>query len=453
MTAEAGPPRGGVWPRISIVTPSLNQGAFIERTIRSVLEQGYPDLEHIVVDGLSTDGTAETLARHPHLIVIREADGGQGEAINKGFARASGAILGFLNADDTLEPGTLFDVARRLDAGAGRHVVMGRCRFIDADDRFTGIEHPSAFAGHERVLAIWRGHWLPQPAIFWTRAAWERAGPLDAGEHLVLDYDLFCRMSRHFAFEPVDRVYANYRLHEASKTVGADDATRLERSIRVSRRYWGPWWSALRWRLTLSLLVHRIDRAGRGCRLLRRADAAWRAGARGRALGLGLAGAALAPDVAFFAMLYPPLRRRLGEAVKALIRRRAAVGGGGEPPSPQTLAHMANTGVWHDGWAGPRLILAASPSGGGWRLRGRADLAFLTGPLRLTARVMDGPPLERVLETDGDFEIELPGGGPAGPGGVVIEVTADRFFVPHRFRANHDHRALSWRFTGLEPRP
>jgi len=458
--------RPGGWPRISIVTPSLNQGAFIERTIRSVLDQDYPNLEHIVVDGLSSDDTPAILARFGHLIVIREADRGQSDAINKGFARASGDILAFLNADDTLEPGALASVAHEIDAASGRHVVMGRCRFIDENDRFLGIEHPSAFIDHERVLAIWLGHWLPQPAIFWTRAAWERTGPLDVNEQLVLDYEFFCRMSRHFALHPVARVYANFRLHPASKSAAHDDRTRLERSIAASRRHWGPWWSLMRWRLMLSLLRYRIDRVGRGRALLRRAAAAREAGNWPRAALLGIAGVALVPGIAFYVAIYPPFRARAAAYAKALIARRlerAAAAAGvqiGRPedlaraPSPQTLAYMANTAAWKDGWAGPRLVLVADPPAGAeaLRLSGEADLAWFPGPLTLTIRVDGGITRELPITADGPFAVDLPL-PQRGTAPVVIEVIADRWYVPHWFRRNRDFRPLAWRYRGLTPLP
>ena len=137
-----------------MVTPSFNQGAFLERTIASVEAQDYPDLEHIVVDGMSTDDTPDVLARHPRLVVIREPDKGQADAINKGLARAAGSVLCVLNSDDTFAPGALRRVAAEIDPARGRHVVLGRCRFVDEADRFLGFEHPSGFESHRRVLEI-----------------------------------------------------------------------------------------------------------------------------------------------------------------------------------------------------------------------------------------------------------------------------------------------------------
>src|SRR5258708_2359171 len=142
-------------PRISIVTSSFNQGRFISRTIESVRAQNYPNVEHIIVDGLSTDNTADVLTRYPHLRVIREPDRGQADAINKGFRKASGTILGFLNSDDVLLPGALQRVAAEIDPARGRHIVVGRCLYIDVDDAPTGFEHPSSYHGHQRVLQAW----------------------------------------------------------------------------------------------------------------------------------------------------------------------------------------------------------------------------------------------------------------------------------------------------------
>ena len=166
-------------PRISIVTPSYNQARYIGLSIESVMAQAYPDVEHIVIDGGSADGTLEVLARYPHLRVVSERDRGHADAVNKGFRLASGRIWAFLNSDDTLVPGALRRVAEEIDPASGRHIVMGRCRFVDELGRPTGIEHPSHFQSHRRVLEVWKGHTIPQPAVFWTPEVWARCGPMD----------------------------------------------------------------------------------------------------------------------------------------------------------------------------------------------------------------------------------------------------------------------------------
>src|SRR5512138_2934462 len=131
-------------PRISIITPSFNQGIFIEATIRSVLDQGYPELEHIIVDGGSTDNTPAILARYPHLKVISEPDRGQADAVNKGLRLATGEIIGWLNSDDTYYHGALAEAARIIDPAKGVSIAMGRCAYIDEEGSPTGAEHPCA---------------------------------------------------------------------------------------------------------------------------------------------------------------------------------------------------------------------------------------------------------------------------------------------------------------------
>src|SRR5438309_5772154 len=121
-------------PLVSVVTPSLNQGAYIEETIRSVLDQDYPRIEHIVVDGGSTDGTLEILRRYPHLTWVSEPDGGQADAVNKGFRLAEGEIFGWLNADDLYLPGTISAaVAVLRETGCG--LVHGGWRQIDEEGK------------------------------------------------------------------------------------------------------------------------------------------------------------------------------------------------------------------------------------------------------------------------------------------------------------------------------
>jgi glycosyltransferase involved in cell wall biosynthesis len=431
-------------PRISIVTSSYNQARFIARTIESVLAQDYPDVEHIVVDGMSTDGTADVLAAFPHLTVIREPDRGQADAINKGFRAATGQILGFLNSDDTLEPGALRSVADAIEPEVGRHIVMGRCRFIDEDDRFLGVEHPSAFESHRRVLEIWKGHCVPQPSTFWTREVWDACGPLHVDEPLMLDYDLFCRFSRRHVFHHIDQVLANYRMHTQSKTRAVTDEQRLDAAIVVSRRYWGSPLGWQYWQIAASYAAFRVNRRVRGARLMRSGRDDWGVGQRLRGAGRLAAGALLAPDVLSDVVVLPVLKPALSKLVRRPLARSRIV-------LPHTQAWFGLTKLHDDGWAGPALVmeLEIETPHAALTLSGTTDLGKLRGPLDLELSV-DGRSLghQRILSRN-EFSIVWPLAGlPAGR--HQFRIAASRFMVPHDHFGNQDFRPLSYRVTRLE---
>jgi len=262
-------------PRITIITPSFNQGRYIEATIRSVLDQGYPELEHIVIDGGSTDDTLEILGRYPHLTVISEPDRGQADAVNKGLRLASGEIIGWLNSDDTYYPGALADAAETIDPAGGVFIAMGRCAYIDEEGRPTGAEHPSAFASHQRVVEIWKGYTIPNPAVFFHRTVYETCGGLDESLYFALDYDLFCRYTARFPITVVDRLWATYRLHRSAKTSEQSQGELLEKSLEVSRRYWGEAGSISWWRYRLSFWLYGGPLGIAALKRLNRAERAW----------------------------------------------------------------------------------------------------------------------------------------------------------------------------------
>jgi glycosyltransferase involved in cell wall biosynthesis len=426
-----------------VVTPSLNQGRFLERTIRSVAGQDYPDLEHIVVDGMSTDATADILGRHPHLRVIREPDRGHADALNKGLRAATGAVLGVLNSDDTLAPGALHRVAAEIDPARGRHVVVGRCRFVDEADRFLGVEHPSGFLSHRRVLEIWKGHTLPQPAIFWTREAGDRGGPFDDAVGPLLDYDFFCRLSREYDFHFVNQVLAHYRLHGASQTASMTDRERLERAIPVSRRYWGPRRRALYWQMLASLVAFRVDRRRRAVGLLHTGREAWRRGRVLPAITRLTAGASLAPDVLADVIVLPLLRNW----TRAMVPARLL-----QPPSdPQTLAWRDFEGVHADGWVGPVLVQAIDvpTTPAHVRLHGVPWSAHYQPGLTL-AFFVDGRLLARRETGDGSsFDLAVPLTGVTSAR-HELRIQANVTVVPDRHLGNHDHRPLAFRLERLD---
>ncbi len=214
------------WPRISIVTPSYNQGHFIEETILSILNQNYPNLQYIVVDGNSTDDTKDVLERYrdriDHLII--EPDDGQTQAINKGFRLADGEIIAWLNSDDMYAPGTLHQVALHWLASRA-DVLAGICA-EHRDHAFAVINKPSATnrdfntAQLARIFPHWfSGMYFFQPEVFFTKAILEKAGLLDESLHYAMDYDLWMRFAQAGAqLEVIDWPFAFFRLHDAQKT-------------------------------------------------------------------------------------------------------------------------------------------------------------------------------------------------------------------------------------------
>jgi glycosyltransferase involved in cell wall biosynthesis len=295
-------------PSISIITPSFNQGAYIEATILSVLGQDYPDLEHIIIDGGSTDSTLEILARYPHLKVISEPDNGQAEAVNKGLRLAKGEIIGWLNSDDTYYPGVLAGAAGTIDPARGIYIAMGRCAYINESGDPTGTEHPSAFVSHKRIVEIWKGYTIPNPAVFFHRRVYEECGGLDESLYLSLDYDLFCRYTARFAITVVDRLWATYRLHPSAKSSEQSQGELLEKSMAVSRRYWGEAGSVSWWRYQLSFWSYGGSLGIVSLKRLNRAERFWQEGDwAGFAVNF-VASALLFPPTLFRALILPRLK-------------------------------------------------------------------------------------------------------------------------------------------------
>ncbi len=220
-------PDGRPWPMISIVTPSFNQGRYIEQTILSIANQGYPNVEHIVIDGGSTDETLEVIERHRHRLthLVSEPDNGQGSAINKGFNLATGEILTWLNSDDMLAPGALAAVALGFHAEEA-DIIAGVCQIHSEGEL---IEQHLACCENEPLplddLLDLDGCWLAgqffyQPEVMFSRAIWERAGGrVDESLHYSMDYELWLRFAEHGArLAVIGRPVAIFRVHEKQKT-------------------------------------------------------------------------------------------------------------------------------------------------------------------------------------------------------------------------------------------
>jgi glycosyltransferase involved in cell wall biosynthesis len=221
-------------PLVTIVTPSLDQASFLESAIASVRDQDYPRLEHIVVDGGSTDGSLEIIKRHPELRWVSEADRGQADAVNKGFAMARGEIFGWLNADDLYLPGAVTAAVEALSAtGAG--LVYGGWLQIDEGGAVLR-DVPARVWDHGTLRA--GQNTIAQPAAFFTREAFEAVGGLDARYHYAMDYDLWLKIAARFEVRALERTLAAFRYHGDSKTVSEADRFWPE-TRRISRRHGG----------------------------------------------------------------------------------------------------------------------------------------------------------------------------------------------------------------------
>lgn len=202
--------------RVSIITPSYNQAAYLEQTIRSVLAQDYPDIQYLIADGGSTDGSVEIIRAHAPRLAwwVSEPDRGQADAINKGFAHATGDILAWLNSDDVYAPGAVAHAVRTFETHPRAGLVYGRGVSITPNGRPL---NDLAFA-HWTVDDLAAFNILTQPAVFIRRAAWEHGG-LDPSYHLLLDHHLWLRIASRFEMIGVPAVWAFARHHPAAKNV------------------------------------------------------------------------------------------------------------------------------------------------------------------------------------------------------------------------------------------
>ena len=209
-------------PKISVITPSFNQGNFIERTILSVIGQDYPNLEYIVVDGGSTDSTLEVLRKYEaRLRWISEKDKGQSDAINKGIRMASGDIIAYLNSDDVYEKGALKKAAGFFAANPSAMWVCGRCRIIDVFDK----EARAAITRYKNFLLkrydyniLLITNFISQPATFLRMEAVREFGPFDVTLHRVMDYAYWVKVGGKYRPGIIDDYLAGFRVHGASKT-------------------------------------------------------------------------------------------------------------------------------------------------------------------------------------------------------------------------------------------
>ena len=226
-------------PLVSIVTPSFNQGRYVRETIESIRSQDYPRVEHIVVDGGSTDETLAVLAEYDHLRWVSEPDRGQSHALNKGFAMARGEIFAWLNSDDYYLPGAVSRAVEVLQS-SGSALVYGGVRALQ-QGRPT-FDQPAAPFDLSVLLAT--GNRIGQPAAFFTRASFEAVDGIDESLRYAMDYDLWAKLGARFDVTHIDDVLAVVRFHEDCKSI-REQALIWPEMVRVSRRHGGAVWSKL----------------------------------------------------------------------------------------------------------------------------------------------------------------------------------------------------------------
>lgn len=230
-------PPGLSWPKISIVTPSFNQGVYLEKTIRSVLLQGYPNLEYLIIDGGSSDQSVDVIRKYESWVDfwVSEEDRGQSHAINKGLEKSSGELMGWLNSDDYYLPGALFKVAMAYLEDPSVGAIYGQGHIVDGSG---AIEYTPKLAcvTRESLFGWCFGNDFMQPSCLFTRKAWETSGPIDESLNFALDVEYWIRIAGKFKFKAIEDVLSISLSHPLAKTTSMRDRSHAELAV-VCMRY------------------------------------------------------------------------------------------------------------------------------------------------------------------------------------------------------------------------
>ena len=240
--------------KVSIITPSYNQANFIERTIQSILTQSHDDIEYIIMDGGSTDGTVEILKKYSDRIIWRsEKDKGQSNGINKGLKIATGDVIAYLNSDDTYEPDAIKRVVNFFQKNPDKKWVYGKCKIINENDR----EIRKSITAYKNILLkkysyskLLSENFISQPATFWRRELFSEIGYFNEDEHFCMDYEYWLRIGKKYSAGVINRYLANFRYYINSKSGGVNKK-QFQDELRIAKKFGGNY--------TLSILLHRIN--------------------------------------------------------------------------------------------------------------------------------------------------------------------------------------------------
>lgn len=225
-----------MFPKVTIVTPSFNQAVYLERTIMSVLNQDYPNIEYIVLDGGSTDGSVEIIKKFQDRLAywVSEPDGGQGCAINRGFRHATGQIFNWLNSDDLLMPSAVRIAVHYLMENPDIGMVYGDRITIDEKGNFLSLTQVPSYNARIFLHHLRR---IPQETTFFRSELWSRVDGVDEALNYCIDYDLFVKLSKITKFYHIPFVLGAYRKHPLSKTVIYSHALKMAGREEISKVY------------------------------------------------------------------------------------------------------------------------------------------------------------------------------------------------------------------------